>query len=86
MSAVLAGYGDETMALPVQGKTRRLKAGDWTGLAADIGLPAKAAASAARMALSAAQRANLSALPFTGSGLHRVERELRTRRLEIAEM
>ncbi|WP_415856941.1 type II toxin-antitoxin system HipA family toxin [Sinomonas sp. G460-2] len=79
-------YGDESVALPVGGATRRLKASHWAGLAQDIGLPAKAARSAALTALRVADKVDLGALPFTGTRLHRAQRELRTRRQEISDL
>lgn len=79
-------YGDETMALPIGGDTRRLNASHWLGLAQDIDLPVKAARSAARMALRVAGALDLGALPFKGMMLFRAQRELRTRRAEIEDL
>ncbi|GAB4098603.1 type II toxin-antitoxin system HipA family toxin [Sinomonas halotolerans] len=76
-------YDDETMALPIGGVTRKLKASHWKSLAADIGLPEKAARSAAALAARAARTADLGALPFSGTRLHRAQRELRTRHEEL---
>ena len=76
-------YGDDSMALPVAGRTRKLRLRHWRELAVAIGLPERAAVSAERLALAAASSVDLSTLPFSGSPLHRAERELRFRRAEI---
>ncbi len=76
-------YGDETLALPVAGKTRNLKARHWAEFAATLGLPARAAAGANRTALAAAGAIDLEELPFTGSPLRGAQRELRFRRLQL---
>ncbi|MCT9625646.1 HipA domain-containing protein [Pseudarthrobacter equi] len=77
-------YGDDTLALPVGGRVKNLKARHWEQFAADIGLPARAAKSANQMALGAAEGVNLEALPFSGSPLNGALRELRFRRGELA--
>ena len=76
-------YGDETLALPVAGKTRHLKARHWAELAGSLGLPERAAAAANRIALAAAAAIRLEDLPFTGSPLRGAQRELRFRRREL---
>ncbi|MEV0294507.1 HipA domain-containing protein [Nocardia sp. NPDC050710] len=76
-------YGDDSMALPIAGRTRRLRAHDWVGFAAEIGLPDRAAASAREMALRAAASVDFRGLPFIGSPLHRTEKELRLRRAAL---
>lgn len=76
-------YGDETLALPVSGKTRHLKARHWAELADSLGLPVRAAAAANRTALAAATAIRLDDLPFAGSPLHGAQRELRFRRREL---
>ena len=76
-------YGDETMALPIAGKLKNLKARHWVEFAAALGLPPRAAASASRLALKAAASVDLAALPFEGSPLRGTERELRFRRHEL---
>lgn len=76
-------YGDETLALPVCGKTRHLKARHWAELADSLGLPERAATAANRIALAAAAAIRLDELPFAGSPLHGAERELRFRRREL---
>lgn len=77
-------YGDETLALPVCGKTRHLRARQWAELAGSLGLPERAASAANRTALAAAASIRLEDLPFTGSPLHGAQRELRFRRRELA--
>ncbi|WP_411730695.1 type II toxin-antitoxin system HipA family toxin [Paeniglutamicibacter sp.] len=76
-------YGDDTMALPIAGKTKNLKARHWAGFAEALGLPPRAAASANQLALKAAASIDLAALPFEGSPLRGTERELRFRRNEL---
>ncbi|MGB9035698.1 MAG: hypothetical protein WCC45_14385 [Paeniglutamicibacter sp.] len=76
-------YGDETMALPIAGKLKNLKARHWAEFADALGLPPRAAASANRLALKAAASVDLAALPFEGSPLRGTERELRFRRHEL---
>lgn len=76
-------YDDDSMALPIAGHTRKLKARDWVAFAAEIGLPERGAASARAIALRAAEAVDYDRLPFTGSPRKRVERELRFRRNEL---
>ncbi|WP_175494140.1 hypothetical protein [Herbiconiux ginsengi] len=76
-------YGDDSLALPVGGRTRGLKARHWRDFASSIGLPERAAASANAVALAAATSVDLSALPFDGSPLRRTQRELGFRRAEL---
>ena len=76
-------YGDETLALPVAGKTRNLKARHWAEFADSLGLPQRAAAAANRTALAAAGAIELEKLPFSGSPLRGAQRELRFRRQEL---
>ena len=76
-------YGDDSQALPVNGKTRKLRMRDWVAFAETIGLPTRAARSVNELALRAASAVDLSELPFTGSPLNRAERELRRRRYEL---
>jgi serine/threonine-protein kinase HipA len=76
-------YGDGTMALPVSGKLKNLRARHWAAFAQTVGLPERAATAANRMALAAAARADLSTLPFEGSPLTGTQRELRFRRSEL---
>ncbi|WP_431968301.1 type II toxin-antitoxin system HipA family toxin [Nocardia sp. bgisy134] len=76
-------YDDDSMALPIAGRTRKLRDRDWAAFAAEIGLPDRAAASAGEIALRAAAGVDYPRLPFSGSPLRRTERELRSRRMEI---
>lgn len=76
-------YGDETLALPVAGKTKNLKAKHWAEFAHTLGLPPRAAAGANRTALAAAGAIRLEELPFAGSPLRGAQRELRFRRQEL---
>jgi len=76
-------YGDNTLALPVAGKTRNLKARHWAEFADSLGLPQKAAAAACQVAMKAATAIRLEDLPFTGSPLNGALRELRARRAEF---
>ncbi|GAA1060279.1 type II toxin-antitoxin system HipA family toxin [Agromyces bracchium] len=76
-------YGDDSLALPVAGRTRKLRHRHWREFADAIGLPERAAASAEALALRAATKVDLAGLPFEGSPLHRAERELRLRRNEL---
>ncbi|WP_308036464.1 HipA domain-containing protein [Arthrobacter sp. zg-Y1110] len=76
-------YGDDTLALSIAGRTKGLKARHWTEFAEAISLPARAAASANRIALAAAATVDLTALPVEGSPLRGAVRELRHRRAEL---
>lgn len=77
-------YGDETMALPVAGRTRILKARHWREFAATLRLPQRAAEAANSVALRAAAGVDLEALPFKGSPLNLALREIRQRSQELA--
>lgn len=76
-------YGDDTMALPIAGKVKGLKAKHWQEFAAAIALPPRAAAAANALALKAAEGIDLDTLPFTGSPLNGARRELRFRRAQL---
>ncbi|MGW6123721.1 HipA domain-containing protein [Nocardia sp. NPDC055165] len=78
-------YDDDSMALPIAGRTQRLRASHWAEFATEIGLPPKAANSAQQLALRAAAAVDLDRLPFTGSPLNRTRRELRVRRAELEQ-
>ncbi|MGW6333601.1 hypothetical protein [Nocardia rhamnosiphila] len=65
---------------------RCLKARDWIGFAAEIGLPDRGAASARAVALRAAEAVDYGRLPFTGSPVRKVERELGFRRSELQRL
>lgn len=77
-------YGDDSLALPLSGKTKNLKAKHWADFALTLGLPQRSATAANALALSASARVNLEDLPFTGSPLRGALRELRFRRRELA--
>lgn len=77
-------YGDDSLALPVAGRTRKLRRRHWREFADAIGLPERAAASAEQVALRAAARVELGSLPFEGSPLNRAVRELKLRRDELS--
>ena len=79
-------YEDDSMALPIGGRIRKLKTRDWLAFAAEIGLPDRGAASAHAIALRAAEAVDFGRLPFAGSPLRRVERELRFRRGELQRL
>lgn len=83
--ACTAVYRDMTMALPVDGRTTRIRARHWAALADAIGLPERAALSANRLALEAAGAVRLDDLPFEGSVLHGAQRELRARRAQLED-
>lgn len=76
-------YGDNTMALPIAGRYKNLKARHWEDFAQSLGLPPKAAAAANSLALTAASAVSLENLPFEGSPLRGAQRELRFRRTEF---
>ena len=76
-------YGDDTMALPIAGRVKGLKARHWQEFAAAIALPPRAAAAANALALKAAEGIDLDTLPFTGSPLNGARRELRFRRAQL---
>lgn len=77
-------YGDTSMALPIDDRTRNLRARHWHAFAAAIGLPDRAARSAEALALKAAASVDLAAVGFQGSPLNGAARELRLRRSELA--
>ncbi|GAB3539317.1 type II toxin-antitoxin system HipA family toxin [Arthrobacter tecti] len=77
-------YGDDTLALPVAGKVKNLKAKHWAGFAAELELPERAVQAANALALTAAQSVDLDELPFSGSPINGAKRELRFRCLELA--
>ena len=69
------------MALPISGRTRKLRSRDWAAFAAEVGLTE---VSARTVALRAAAAVDYAALPFSGSPMHKMERELRWRRAELS--
>lgn len=76
-------YGDETMALSIAGKVRRIRARHWEEFADSLGIPQRAAAAANQIALRAAATVELEKLPFLGSPLRGTQRELSIRREEF---
>ncbi|MFD4458601.1 type II toxin-antitoxin system HipA family toxin [Nocardia sp. NPDC058480] len=78
-------YDDDSMALPIAGRTKNLRAKHWTEFAAEIGVPTKAAKSAQQLALRAATAVDLDQLRIAGSPLNRTRRELRLRRGELEQ-
>ncbi|MFF0990593.1 type II toxin-antitoxin system HipA family toxin [Kocuria nitroreducens] len=76
-------YGDDSQALPVDGKMRNLRTRHWAAFGQAIGLPERAALAANVLALRAASAVDLKALPFEGSPLTHTERELRYRRGQL---
>ena len=77
-------YGDNSMALPIGGKTKNLRAKHWAEFAASIGLPERAVKKLNTTAVQAAKAIDLTTLPFHGSPLNHAVRELRHRRAELA--
>ncbi|MTJ76529.1 type II toxin-antitoxin system HipA family toxin, partial [Nocardia seriolae] len=75
--------GDNSMALPISSRTRKLRSRDWAAFATEVGLTERAAVSARTVALRAAAAVDYAALPFSGSPMHKLERELRWRRTEL---
>lgn len=76
-------YGDDSLALPVAGRTKRLRRQHWFELAEGIGLHKKAALSAHRLALTAAAAVDWDSIGLEGSSLRGAQRELRFRRYEL---
>lgn len=72
-------YGDNSLALTVNGKVKRLKMSDWLDFASEIGLPATSLRRLVSRALHAAKQVAWDELPFSGSPLHSTQRELRAR-------
>ncbi|WP_280305405.1 type II toxin-antitoxin system HipA family toxin [Nocardia neocaledoniensis] len=79
-------YGDDSMALPIAGRTKNLRANHWMDFAGEIGLPRKAAVSAQRLALRAAAAVDFERIPIIGSPRNHTMRELRLRRGELAKL
>ncbi|GEM30680.1 hypothetical protein NN3_16870 [Nocardia neocaledoniensis NBRC 108232] len=79
-------YGDDSMALPIAGRTKNLRANHWMDFAGEIGLPRKAAVSAQRLALRAAAAVDFERIPIIGSPRNHTLRELRLRRGELAKL
>lgn len=77
-------YDDTSMALPIDDRTRKLRARHWHAFAEAIGLPERAARSAEALALRASADVDLAGVGFTGSPLNGALRELRLRRSQLA--
>lgn len=75
-----AVYRDMTMALSIDGRVKKIRRRHWDALAHTIGLPPRAADAAIHTALAAANRIDLTELPFEGSPLNGAQRELGFRR------
>jgi len=78
-------YRDFSLALPIVGRTKRVRKKHWEECADSIGLPQSAARSVMNLALSIATKIDLADLPFSGSPLHGAQRELRFRRNELLD-
>lgn len=79
-------YRDFSMALPIAGRIKNIRGRHWDEFAHTIGIPPRAARSAQRLALTAAERVDLSTLPFQGSPLNAAQRELNTWRSELRSL
>ncbi|WP_254872900.1 type II toxin-antitoxin system HipA family toxin [Schaalia sp. Marseille-Q2122] len=73
-------YGDDEMALSLQGRKKKLTLDHWRGFADALGLPEKSLPRIFTRALRATSLVDWERLPFTGSVLHGVQRELASRR------
>lgn len=78
-------YGDDEMALPVNGKKKNLKHEDWVALAQQIGLPERALPRLYEIALSAAKKVQWETIDLHGSPVNGAHRELRHRRYELSK-
>lgn len=76
-------YGDKTMALAMDGKSKGFKRTHWDNFAAFLGLNSVVIDRLNGKVLEAAQRVDLSALGVAGSPLYAAERELRFRRAAL---
>lgn len=76
-------YGDNSLALPISGRTTRLRHRHWIELAEAVGLPQKSVLSAHRVALSAASAVDWTLVGLEGSTTRGAQRELRFRRYEL---
>lgn len=73
-------YGDKEMALSICGRKRDLRLAHWLEFADAIGLPRKAAVTALRKVLRAAERVDLGQVGYSGSTLRGAQRALEHRR------
>ncbi|MFB2554179.1 type II toxin-antitoxin system HipA family toxin [Herbiconiux liangxiaofengii] len=78
-------YGDDSLALPVAGRTRGLRLRHWDEFAESIGLPRRSARSANALALTVSGAVDLARLPFEGSPLRGTQRELGFRRAALSD-
>lgn len=76
-------YGDDEMALSIQGKKKKLTLSHWTDLAETLQLPRRALPRIFNRALDAATSVNWETLPFEGSARQAVDRELASRRWQL---
>lgn len=72
-------YGDDEMALPVQGRKKKIKMHHWVDFAQEIHIPLNAMPRIVARTLKAAQSITWEDLPFTGSPLNATKRELASR-------
>lgn len=79
-------YGDDEMALSIQGRRKKLKLDHWRGFADTLGLPEKSLPKIFARALRAASSVDWEQLPFTGSVLRGVQRELASRRWQLERL
>ncbi|AHI03598.1 capsule biosynthesis enzymes-like protein [Corynebacterium falsenii DSM 44353] len=79
-------YRDMTLALPIAGKTKNVRARHWEEFAATIGLSPAAMRSAVKTVLAVIAGMDTSELPFEGSILYGAQRELRFRRAEAEKL
>ncbi|WP_366504361.1 type II toxin-antitoxin system HipA family toxin [Arcanobacterium phocae] len=79
-------YRDFDMALPMGGRTKKIRGRHWDEFAQNVGIPLRAARAAQRLALSVAETVDLSQLPFEGAILRGAQRELSARRYELGSL
>lgn len=76
-------YGDDEMALSIQGKKKKLTLSHWRDLAETLELPQRALPRIFDRILHAATSVNWEALPVEGSVRRAVDRELASRRRQL---
>lgn len=79
-------FGEMSIALPIDGRTKNLQRRHWEAFAVNIGLPRRAAASAMRRAAKTASMIDLATLRISGPALLGAQRELRHRRYELEDI
>ena len=79
-------YRDMTMALPVAGRIKDIRARHWEDFCASIGLQRPVMQAAVKIVFDVVKQMDLSELPFEGSARYGAERELRFRRLETEKL